>query len=579
MFNKGGESPEALGPLQTRRVHLLVAGTAVLVAFVAIALVSYRQSGPTVHPDEWGFLTNGQILIGHSEATMPTTSFYTAGYGIVTGLGAVLTGSIQGAYRFSLMVNLVLAMATAWTAVRIGRKIFGLSVGSARLAGLLVLVLPGTLLSSVMAWPEVAARLAFLVLVAVVHRAVSRADAVSVCAMAAFTGLLPALHGRFTLVLGVVGLSIVWLWRRRIISFGLTVQSGCILVAGYAVSYLLNRHIKGILYTESYDQENRLLRRLTKPRLWPALLRMTVGQSWYLVATTAGLFGIGIAFAVHRALGLRRRRREGVAVDPVSVTLAVVLVSVLAVVFTGSLQLMGFNRGDHLIYGRYVELTVPAIVLASIVALDQMPVFARRVWMWCTLAIPAVALVYVAVDGNDGIAKAWKVRNVVFPNIVGTDAARYVVPVGFVWFAVLFFVVAGLLWLVSGYRRELSVLVAVVLLSVGLVVSADKSIAHRTRFLDAVKTTPALLSQDGATEVGFDSSLANDPAYYFLRYRIHPVRLRYVRATSAGEEIPDSLSCMYEPVGVKPTTGEWEVIAEEPAVSRVLWRRVGADRC
>ncbi len=546
---------------------------------MSVVFVSIDQSGPTVHPDEWGFLTNGQILIGHHEATMPTTSFYTAGYGIVTGVGALLTGSMQGAYRFSLIANLFFALATAWAAARIGRTVFGLSRATAGLAGLFVLVLPGTLLSSVMVWPEVAARLAFLGLLAVVHRAVERADRPAMLQAAAFTGLLPALHGRFTLVLGVVGLTFVWLWRRRIVSFVLMLHSGLVLVVGYVVSQMLNSHIKSILYTESYDQENRLLRRLTKPRLWPALVRMTVGQGWYLVATTAGLFGVGIAFAVHRTVMLRRRRASAGQIDPVSVTTGVAFFSVVAIVFTGSLQLMGFNRGDHLIYGRYVELTVPAVILLSVVALDQLPAVARRVWMWCVLAVPVVALVYVGVDRSDGIAEAWKVRNVVFPNIVGTDAIRYVVPVGFLWFAAAFFVISAVLWAVARRRRELAILLAIVLLSAGLVVSTNKSISHRTRFLDGLTVTPTLLKKEGATEVAFDSRIANDPAYYFIRFKIHPVRLRYVRATSAGETIPASITCIYQPVGTPPASGEWETIAEEAAVSRVLWRRTGADRC
>ena len=579
MVNVGSQSHEALNPLRPGRWHLRLAAIAVVVAFVSIAFVSVRQSGPTVHPDEWGFLTNGQILIGHTEATMPTTSFYTAGYGLITGAGALLTGSIQGAYRFSLIMNLFFALATAWVAARVGRRIFGLSPAASQLAGLLVLVLPGTLLSSVMVWPEVAARLAFLVLLMVVHRAVSRPSRTTMLQAAAYTGLLPVLHGRFTLVLGVVGLLFVWLWRKKIVSFVLMVQSGCLLVVGYAISYMLNTHIKGILYTESYDQENRLLRRLTKPRLWPALIRMTVGQSWYLIATTAGLFAVGIAFALHRVMKMRAQRDNHAGVDATSVTLGVAFFSVAVVVFTGSLQLMGFNRGDHLIYGRYAELTVPVVVLLSVVALDQMYQFARRVWMFSVLSIPVVAVVYVSVDRNDGIAEAWKVRNVVFPNIVGTDAVRYLVPVGFLWFAAAFFVIAGFLWFVARRRRELAVLLAIVLLAGGLVVSANKSISHRTRFLDAITTTPALLKRESATEVAFDSRIANDPAYYFIRYKIHPVRLRYVRSTSAGEAIPASITCIYQPVGVAPSGGAWVEIAEEPAVSRVLWRRAGADHC
>ena len=60
--------------LQTRIVLF-----AAVVCGVFMASVALSQAGPTVHPDEWGFLSNGQVLIGHIEAPIPTGSFYPAG--------------------------------------------------------------------------------------------------------------------------------------------------------------------------------------------------------------------------------------------------------------------------------------------------------------------------------------------------------------------------------------------------------------------------------------------------------------------------------------------------------------------
>ncbi|MEY4015770.1 MAG: hypothetical protein RIS46_766, partial [Actinomycetota bacterium] len=119
-----------------------------------MASVALRQSGPTVHPDEWGFLSNGQVLIGHTEAPIPTGSFYPAGYGLITGLGALLTGSLHGAYRFALLVNVVLAIATAWFAGRLAVRGFGASKLMGRVVSGLVFMLPGTIVTAMFAWPE-----------------------------------------------------------------------------------------------------------------------------------------------------------------------------------------------------------------------------------------------------------------------------------------------------------------------------------------------------------------------------------------------------------------------------------------
>ena len=67
------------------RWHLVVAGVAASIAGVSSLWVALHQSGPTVHPDEWGFLLNGQVIAGHPEVQVPTGSFYPAGFGVVTG--------------------------------------------------------------------------------------------------------------------------------------------------------------------------------------------------------------------------------------------------------------------------------------------------------------------------------------------------------------------------------------------------------------------------------------------------------------------------------------------------------------
>ena len=213
--------------------------------------VAIRQYGPTVHPDEFGFLTNGQALIGHDEAAIPTGSFYPAGYGIVTGLGALLSGSISGAYRFALLTNVLLAVATAWYAGRLAQRGFGASRHMALLISALVFVVPGTIVSAMFSWAETASRLAFLVFVGFVMRAAQARTRALVLGLGLFTGLMPALHGRFILLLPIVCLLFAWWWRRKEITF-VTATSAVVLTAvAYFSTYLLNRFVKTAVYTTS----------------------------------------------------------------------------------------------------------------------------------------------------------------------------------------------------------------------------------------------------------------------------------------------------------------------------------------
>ena len=259
--------------------------------------VAMRQAGPTVHPDEWGFLSNGQDLIGHTEAPIPTGSFYPAGYGVITGLGALVTGSLHGAYRFSLLANVVLAIATAWFAGRLAVKGFGASKRMGRVVAALVFVLPGTIVTAMFAWPETASRLAFLVFISLVMTVAKNRSSIQIVGLGLFTGLMPALHGRFTLLIPVVGAVFLWWGIQRLVSRRVALSAIFVTAVGYQGSRLLNQFVKRSLYEASYDQESRLLRRLFDPTVWPALLRTMAGQTWYPTATSCGLIGVGVAFA------------------------------------------------------------------------------------------------------------------------------------------------------------------------------------------------------------------------------------------------------------------------------------------
>lgn len=566
-------------PLQPTKTHLVVASICGLLAVGFMATVAARMVSPTVHPDEWGFLTNGQALIGHVEAPIPTGSFYPAGFGIVTGLAGLITGSISGAYRVTLFANIVLALLTAWFAGRLAVNTFKVSRSVGRLVSVLVLVLPGTIVSAMFAWPEIAARLAFLGFIALVFRAVRSAKAVDAAVLCLFTGLMPGLHGRFTLLLPVIAVLCMFLWRVKRLTFRQLSAAGLSMISGYAVSYFLNRFVKASIYLESYDQENRLLSRLFRPELWPALLRTMVGQTWYLLGTSVGIVGLGLAFAIRSAVKNRRQRVSDEAEWAESITLAVLAFSMFSIIFTGGLQLLHGNRGDHLMYGRYVEMMVPAVVVVAVVALSRRESFASKAWLASLIVMPLLSIAYVIVDGGDGVKGGASRRNIVFPNIVGADAARYVVSPGFLTFTALFLVVGVSLWFISRKSRSVAIVALVSLFAVGDITSGQRSLLTRGDTLETGSKTIQLVKDSGTTLVGFDSGIRNDESYYYLRYRLHPVRIVRFDFSSPGTKVPDQYSCLYGWGDKPPADGQWTIVADEPGVARVLWQRVGSPHC
>lgn len=578
IFDKSVHVSSSSTPTPTQ---IKVSVVAAAVCGLFLLSVALRLSGPTIHPDEFGFLANGQVLIGRVEAQVPTGSFYPAGYGIVTGLGSLLTGSIGGAYRFALIANMVTAVAVGRAARRLAVKGFGASRATGNLAGLLAFVAPGTVVSAMFSWPETLARLAFIGLVGLVIAAARSLSVGAVVGLGAYVGLLPALHGRFTLMVPVVSLVIVWWGLRRdvarIAAFAALGAATC----GYAVSYLLNTFVKESIYAASYDQENRLLRRLLDVDTWPALLRTMTGQSWYLLATSFGLAGVAVLWSLWRvrpAEGEPTLRR-----DPQRLALVVTVVCAVALVFTGGLQLLYGNRGDHLIYGRYAELLVPTLWVVALVALEKTTRVALRLWLVSAVSILVVAGVYVLADGGDALKGRWHFsrENIVFPNIVGVDAAQYVVSPGLVNFGLLFMAVGLVLWFIASRRGALAPVVMVVVLAVTGVVSGQRSVLDRPKagiFADTGASLEVARTGD-PVRIGFAQGARNDRAYYFLRQKIHPVLLDRFDVASEGTVVPEAYRCVYGWRGSPPRDGKWEEVAEEPVHDRVLFRRVGATGC
>ena len=550
---------------------------AAVVCGIFMVSVAMRQAGPTVHPDEWGFLSNGQVLIGHTEAPIPTGSFYPAGYGLVTGLGALITGSLPGSYRFALLANVVLAVLTAWFAGRLAVRGFGVSKLMGRLVAALVFVLPGTIVTAMFAWPETASRLAFLLFISLVMTVAKNRTSIQVLGLGLFTGLMPALHGRFTLLIPVVGAVFLWWGIQRLISRRTALLAIFVTAVGYEGSRLLNQFVKRSLYEESYDQETRLLSRLVDPNLWPALLRTMVGQTWYLTATSCGLLGVGIAFAVWRI------RSEGgartVSSDPQRLGLLVLIASSFLVIFTGGLQLLHGNRGDHLIYGRYVEILVPALLVVACVGLEKFVVLAQRAWILTGLFAGVICVIYVIIDGGDGVKGGYLRNNIVFPNIVGTDIVRYLVSPSLINFGAVFVMAAVVLWAVLRRHGTWSVVVLTVALAAGSMYSGSRSILTRTDDLQAVKQSLVNVQESGTQLVGFDMGVRNDRSYYYLRYKLHPIKIVRFDISGPDAVIPAEYSCVYGMAKRPPSDGEWTIVADEVVLERVLFQRVGTTHC
>ena len=170
-------------------------------------------------------------------------------------------------------------------------------------------------------------------------------------------------------------------------------------------------------------------------------------------------------------------------------------------------------------------------------------------------------------------------NTLVFPNTVGVDAMSKLVSPGFVSFTIAFSLVSAVLYVVYVKRASWALALLALLLAAGSITSAQDSLLPRGDYLEAAGSSREVALMPGVEEIGFDKGISNDALYYFLRYKLHPVRLTYFDASTPDAVIDASYVCIYGWRERPPIEGSWEIVAEEPGFQRVLFRRVGSTHC
>jgi len=257
----------------------------------------------------------------------------------------------------------------------------------------------------------------------------------------------------------------------------------------------------------------------------------------------------------------------------------VVLAGAFAIIFTGGLQLLYGNRGDHLIYGRYVEMMVPALLMIGCVGLERASRLAQRAWLMTGMGIIGVSALYVLIDMGDGVKGSYYRDSIVYPNIVGIDIAHYIVRPGLITFGLFFTAIALVLWFMARTKGSLAIVALVLMLAISSVYLGQRSILTRTHRLEATNESVQMVKSSGAVRVGFDIEIRNDRSYYYMRYKLHPIRVVRFNVSGPHAKIPAIFSCVYGLPNKPPTDGTWSVVANEGAVGRVLWQRAGSAHC
>ena len=248
-----------------------------------------------------------------------------------------------------------------------------------------------------------------------------------------------------------------------------------------------------------------------------------LGQSWYLLAASAGLAAIGSTVLVSNSLGGGRALES----RPTTPDARLLLLLTLAMVATSVLFMSGrVDRTDMLVYGRYNEAVIWPVLLIGVgwVASAELSLAARSSRRWRLPALSVVALVIAGiatklVNGDDLIGYASNremIAGVVALN--NSDVEIRVVAISLASAAS-----AVALWLVCSYNKRLAALLAVLMIA-GLGVATRNIVEPGQNALaraENVRSVVGLVPEDAAITFLYVTDIDARPRYAVQLYYAH----------------------------------------------------------
>lgn len=398
-----------------RRTPLALAGVVAALFGLRVSLVLGR-TGPVLFADESGYLGAARLLAGGEPYYMGSSPFYRPGYALLLAPVFRLGLSPAHTYVLVLVLNAALAASLVPLLYLLLRRNFGLSAGAA-LAGAVV----GAAYPSVTAGAAVATSENLLYPLLVVWllafggllrargvRAVLTGAATGACAAAMW-----AVHGRMIVVLAVTALGLVALGLRRRVSAAAAAVGLGVLAVGLVLVHLLDVRVAAGNYggRAASSEYSSALRALDDPADAGAVVRALLGTAWYLLVASFGL--VLVVLADGRDV-LRRLRHR--AAGRAEVTAGLLLAVLAGLLLVSAVWLFEATRADHLVYGRYAEPVLPALLALAVGRLTTRGRAPRLVAILSGLAVltAAVAVLRSQVDFPGEYANRWSVASAPF---------------------------------------------------------------------------------------------------------------------------------------------------------------------
>lgn len=360
---------------------LLLVGGWILQVGIRLVL-AVHQRVPMLIPDESGYLLAARLLTGGAVGNLSGRTFYQVGYPLLISPAFWFSDDPITVYRIVIAINSLIGASLFFLAYIALRRV-DLPRGRAYLLATVAALLPSEIYYGQFAMTDAVLPVVVLGWLLLVHTWVSRGRVgygVGASVVAAYSY---SVHGRGeVIVLAHAGLLLAALWRRWASKQDIAVVANA-LAAASAAAWALNGWVKSQVYPGGVQAHGEwLIQRLTSLSGVGWTLGLTAGKIWYLIVSTWGVAGVGLAVIV--VLAVRRGTPPAT-----RATACLILATLVGIALATSAATADEGTIANFAYGRYLDCLAPILFLAGAVFAARCT---RTAAVWALLATAGLTL-------------------------------------------------------------------------------------------------------------------------------------------------------------------------------------------
>lgn len=494
--------------------------------------------GPVLYGDELGYLGIARFLAGGAAPQFDGIALYDIGYSLLIAPAYLITQRSGLIWYYAVALNVVLVTLITYVGMRIASEIFKAPRKLAWASGVAASLAPSLILQPGRVWVESLLPLLLLLSVLLLFRTHENPSPKNAALLVVVLAYLSLTHGR--------GIAILASFAAVAIYGFLTHRSTWIpaaatligLVVGIGANLLSRSWLSTALFHERQPATAENFRHVLdafRPENLANLYARALGHLWYLLVASLVLAAIGV-IAWSRTIRESNRLGENARM----ITSLSVVAAVPALLLLSAAFLSDGSRVDHLVYGRYVEIMLPLLLVGSICLLGRQDPH-RVPWILSGTSLATVSVLLVIASGTTSLTG--NVQKLTIPGLLGFQAiidrgGEVFIPkidVGAI--AVLTMLIVAVLASLSYYSARLSAWTAIILI---VVLSFGAKVTSWEPFVDfwykeyaSIPSAFAWLDDDA--QVWYDATQVNPGARNLYEFRYAP---RVMRFTHDPCEVP-----------------------------------------